>query len=219
MTTPTNQQIIDQYLLDREKIKRIKQAAADAIASLETFQSNREAFLLKTEDPTIVEFLTDLYINGRDGKAAAEAKKKDIGLKQNEIESWLLKMLDKLKSKGFKTEFGTVYPTRKEGVSVEDWDAFLESEILRPAAEELWNRLIADDLLPKLKDDTTISPVRLIVDVLRGASHLEFLNKAVNKTAVLERLGDLDEKTQSRPNPAPAGVKYTAIRTVGVRKN
>jgi len=145
MATPTNQEIIDQYLLDHEKIKRIKKAASDALAQVEQFQANREAYLLKTEDPAIIDFLTDLYINGRDGKAAAEAKKKDIGLKQSEIESWLLKMLDKLKSKGFKTEFGTVYPTLKEAVSVGDWDAFLDAEVLRPAAEEIWNRVLSVD--------------------------------------------------------------------------
>jgi len=214
MSAPTNQQIIDQYLLDREKIKRIKAKAAEAIASLEAFQSNREAYLLKQEDPTLVEFLTDLYINGRDGKAAAEAKKKDIGLKQNEIEAWLLKMLDKLKSKGIKTEFGTVYPTRKEGVSVEDWDAFLEAEILRPAAEEI---IEAIGKLNHPGED--IFDVEDVVAILRSAAHLEFINKGVNKTAVLERMGEKDEKNDSRPKPPPAGVKYSAIRTVGVRKS
>ena len=209
MSAPTNQKIIDQYLLDREKIKRIKAKAAEAIAPLEAFQSNREAYLLKQEDPTLVEFLTDLYINGRDGKAAAEAKKKDIGLKQSEIEAWLLKMLDKLKSKGIKTEFGTVYPTRKEGVSVEDWDAFLESEILTPQASAVFDALNNDEL------PVTMDAMK---ELLRAA-HLEFINKGVNKTAVLERMGEKDEKDDSRPNPPPAGVKYSAIRTVGVRKS
>ena len=211
MTTPTNQQIIDQYLADRDKIKRIKQAAAAALAPLEQYQANREAFLLKTDDPALVEFLTDLYINGRDGKAAAEAKKKDIGLKQNEIEAWLLKMLDKLKSKGFKTEFGTVYPTRKEAVSVSDWDAFLDAEILRPAAEELCSRMLTGDV----NGDS----VDALVDLMRSYAHLEFINKGASKVSVLERMGDKDEKTDSRPNPPPAGISYSAIRTVGVRKS
>jgi hydroxymethylpyrimidine pyrophosphatase-like HAD family hydrolase len=211
MSVPTNQQIIDQYLIDREKIKRIKAKAAEAIASLEAFQSNREAYLLKQEDPTLVEFLTDLYINGRDGKAAAEAKKKDIGLKQSEIEAWLLKMLDKLKSKGIKTEFGTVYPTRKEGVSVEDWDAFLDAEILTPIALELQKAATTTDF--------DMEDVGSIVHMIRSAAHLEFINKGVNKTSVLERMGEKDEKNDSRPNPPPAGVKYSAIRTVGVRKS
>lgn len=210
MTAPTNQQIIDQYLIDREKIKRIKAKAAEAIASLEAFQSNREAYLLKQEDPTLVEFLTDLYINGRDGKAAAEAKKKDIGLKQSEIEAWLLKMLDKLKSKGIKTEFGTVYPTRKEGVSVADWDAVLDFAIVKPTAVAL------AALVNKADDNILLDE---IAQVIHTSAHFEYINKGVNKTAVLEYLGEQDPKDHSRPNPAPPGVNYTAIRTVGVRKN
>jgi len=210
MTTPTNQEIIDQYLIDRGRIKRIKEAAAGAVASLETFQSNREAYLLKQDDPALFDFLTDLYINGRDGKAAAEAKKKDIGLKQNEIEAWLLKMLDKLKSKGFKTEFGTVFPTRKEGVSVEDWDAVVDSQLLLPVAEHL------EDLMALAGAGATVEEVAAAI---KSYMHLELITKGVAKTSVLEIMGDKDEKTDSRPNPPPPGVKYTAIRTVGVRKN
>ena len=213
MSAPTNTQIIEQYLSDREKIRRTRKAADEAVAAVEQFQSNRETYLLQQDDPTIVDFITDLFLNGRDGKAASEAKKKDIGLKQ--AEKWLLKMLDKLKLKGIKTEFGTVYPTRKEGVSVADWDAFLEAEILRPAAEEILKRILDNTLVP----DETCAPVQILVDVLRSAAHLEFINKGVNKTSVLERMGEKDEKTDSRPNPPPAGVNYTAIRTVGVRKS
>ena len=215
MSVPTNTQIIEQYLSDREKIRRIRKAADEAVAAVEQFQSNRETYLLQQDDPTIVDFITDLFLNGRDGKAASEAKKKDIGLKQAEIEKWLLKMLDKLKSKGIKTEFGTVYPTRKEGVSVADWDAFLEAEILNPAGRRLCEELefIGMDGLPQP------AKLELIVSAIRTAAHLEFINKGVNKTSVLERMGEKDEKTASRPNPPPAGVNYTAIRTVGVRKS
>jgi hydroxymethylpyrimidine pyrophosphatase-like HAD family hydrolase len=217
MTTeaPTNERIIEQYLADQAKVRAIKAKAEELIAPIEQFQANREAYLLKQSDPAIVDFMTNLYLNGRDGKASAEAKKKDLGLKQGEIEKWLLTMLDKLKSKGIKTEFGTVYPTRKEAVSVEDWDAFLEAEILTPAAVGVCAEL---DMLGM---DGTPLPGMMdkIISVFRSAAHLEFINKGVNKTSVLERMGDKNEKDDSRPNPAPAGVKYTAMRTVGVRKS
>jgi hypothetical protein len=228
VTTPTNQQIIKQYLADRERVKLVRRACETGFAGLtpeevkvvadtlkgggvstvEQFQANRETHLLTQEDPELFDFLTDLYINGRDGKASAEAKKKDLGLKQTEIEKWLLKMLDKLKSKGFKTEHGTVYPTRKEAVSVEDWDAFLEAEILLPMAAAI------EDIFAAVGAGATQEEV---ASMLKAAAHLEFINKGVNKTSVLERMGDRDEKDESRPNPPPAGVKYTAMKTVGVR--
>ena len=211
MTTPTNDQVIEQYLKTREKIKTIRAKAEELIAAELQFQANRETFLLQTEDAALFDFMTDLYINGRDGKAATEAKKKDIGMKQAEIEKWLMKMLDKLKSTGFKTAHGTVYPTRKEGVSVADWDAFLDAEVLKPMAEALCSRFAAENEEGGLVEE--------LLELLRSAAHLEFINKGVNKTSVLERMGDLDEKKQSRPNPPPAGVNYTAIKTVGVRKS
>ena len=209
MTTPTNEQVIEQYLKTREKIKTIRAKAEELIAAELQFQANRETFLLQTEDAALFDFMTDLYINGRDGKAATEAKRKDIGMKQAEIEKWLMKMLDKLKSTGFKTAHGTVYPTRKEGVSVADWDAFLDAEILTPQANSIFDAWNNDELPPTMEG---------VKELLRAA-HLEFINKGVNKTSVLERMGDLDEKKQSRPNPPPAGVNYTAIKTVGVRKS
>jgi hypothetical protein len=205
---PTPQQIIDKYHADREAIRGIRAEADAKVAAIEQFQANRENYLLTLEDPAIFDFLTDLYINGRDGKATAEAKKKDLGLQMKEIEKWLLKMLDKLRSTGFKTEYGVVFPTRKEGVSVEDFDALLDFAILRPIAEALLVEGAGKDVE---------STVESLTAFLKTLPHFEFLNKAVNKTAVLETMGDQDEKDHSRPNPPPPGVKYTAIRTVGVR--
>ena len=210
MTPPTNKQIVEQYLADRAKIRALRAKLAELIAPLEQFQANRETYLLQQEDPELFDFLVDLYLNGRDGKATAEAKKKDLGMKQADIEKWLLKMLEKLKSKGFKAEHGTVFPTRKEAVSVEDWDAFLNAEILSPMAKAVVGMLGYDG------EEAVDATIRVAAS-LREAAHLEFINKGVNKTSVLERMGDRDEKDDSRPNPPPAGVKYAAMKTVGVR--
>ena len=46
----------------------------------------------------------------------------------------------------------------------------------------------------------------------------EFLNKAANKTACLEVMGER-VKGKGRPNPPPAGVSYVAFETVGVRRS
>lgn len=230
MSAPTNMQIVEQYLKDRERVKLVRRACESGLAgmtpeetqivvaalkgggaaAIEGFQSNRETYLLQQEDPELFDFLTDLYLNGRDGKATAEAKKKDLGIKQADIEKWLLKMLEKLKSKGFKTEHGTVFPTRKEAVSVEDWDAVLAFAVLAPIAT------IIQDIFANI--DAGASPDE-VIEQMKQAAHFEYINKGVNKTAVLEYLGEKDEKDDSRPNPAPPGVKYTAMKTVGVRKN
>lgn len=201
---PTPAQVIETYLKDREKIKALKRQAREEVEKIEAFQRKREDFLLAREDMEVFEFMTDLFVNGRDGKAEKEKEKQDIGLRQEAIEKWLLKMLSKV-GEGIRTSAGTVFKTTRESVTVEAWDSFLEAEILRPAAEALAGLLAG-------------APIDQIEEILRTSAHFEFLNKAVNKTACLEQMGEKDEKTGSRPNPPPAGIKYCAISTVGVRK-
>jgi hypothetical protein len=48
--------------------------------------------------------------------------------------------------------------------------------------------------------------------------HVEYLAKAVRKESILEAMGEQDPKNGSRPHPPMAGVSYTAVQTVGVRK-
>jgi len=52
-----------------------------------------------------------------------------------------------------------------------------------------------------------------LLEYIRTTEEYELLNKAVNKTAALEMMG---EKRQNQP---PPGVKYTAIREVRVRRS
>lgn len=211
---PEPKAVIDKYLVDREKIKAIKRQAKEAVEEIERFQRNREDYLLKTDDIAVFEFFTDLYVHGRDGKAEKEKEKQDIGLRQDAIEKWLLKMLSKV-GEGIRTSAGTVFKTTRESVTVESWDAFMEAEILRPAVEG-FIETFAGDLFDKGYTEQKIED--LVFNILRTSAHFELLNKAVNKTAALEIMGDKDEKSGSRPNPPPAGIKYVALATVGVRK-
>lgn len=213
MTKPTPTAVITKYMEDRERINAIKRKAKEDVETIEAFQRKREDFLLGQDanNMDIFSFLVDLFINGRDGKAAKEQEKKDINLRQDAIEKWLLNMLGK-HAKGIMTEHGTVYKTRKEGISVEDWGAFLNSEILRPAAEGVVGYIESEI---GVCDAGVVSAIERI---LSESGHFEYLNHAVNKTACLEVMGEKDEKTEARPNPPPAGVKYTAFTTVGVRK-
>lgn len=203
---PTTQQVVEKYNETRYQINQLKAKHMMELAQLETYQKAREDFLLQHEDHEIFGFMTDLFINGRDGKAAADKKKSEIGLAQEKIEAWLLKMLSRV-GKSIATDFGTVYKTRKESVSVANWDAFVESELVGPVVAKVME--VYDPAAHTQED---------LSDLIRAALHLELLNHAVNKTAILEVMGDQDEKTGARPNPPPAGVDYKAFAAVGVRK-
>ena len=56
-----------------------------------------------------------------------------------------------------------------------------------------------------------------LIQRIRQSMPLELLTKGANKTACLELMGE-QAKDGSRKNPPPAGLNYTAIQTVGVRK-
>lgn len=217
MSTELNQKIIAKYLEDREVIKNLKKRHAEELRTLEEFQSKREAALMERGDISCFSFFTDLYINGRDGKAEKEKEKESIALNQSKIESWLLKMLSSV-GEGIKTEFGTVFKTRKESVTCGDFELFVNSSMLKPAAYAL------TDAIQKAfyGDGTQVRECPLSVEQIREVMfenlHLEFLNKAIAKAPVLELMGEQDPKDHSRPNPPPAGVNYVAIQTVGVRK-
>lgn len=119
------------------------------------------------------------YVSTRDEikelEKALEEKIKPLKELQERREQYLHQQLTDAGAQNIKTKFGTVYQTRKESVTVADWDAILEWI----TKSEAW----------------------------------EFLNKAVNKTAVLECMGD------ERQYPPPPGVNYTAIATVNIRKS
>ena len=199
-------QIIDKYLADREVIKEIKKRHADELRVIEEFQSKREMALLERGDLTCFDFFTDLYVNGRDGKAEAEKKKESISLDQQKIESWLLKMLNSV-GESIKTTAGTVYKTRKESVTCADFDTFVDQNMLKDAAKDIHDYILANGA-PTVEE---------LVSMIHENMHLEMLTKSVRKEAVLEIMGE-QAKDGSRPNPPPAGVNYVAVQCVGVRK-
>lgn len=203
-------QIISKYLEDREKIKAIKAKHAEELRVLEEFQSKREAALLDLAGIESFGFMTDLYINGRDGKASKEKEKEDISLNQSKLEAWLIKHLNQV-GDSIKTAFGTAYLTRRESVSVADFDAFITHNMLPDAADAVISKLELET------GEICTIPKAEIIEVLRSHMHLELLNKSVNKSAVLERMGDTG-KDGSRPHTPPVGINYVATRVVGVRK-
>ena len=203
------EQIIEKHKADREVIKEMKKRHAEELRTIEEFQSKREAALLERGDMSCFEYLTDLYVNGRDGKAEAEKKKESIALDQTKIEHWLLKMLKGV-GEGIKTSAGTVYLTRKESVTVSDFDLFVDSVMLKDAAEALRDKVEASTGIGMFA-------VEEFVKIIHQHMHLEFLTKAVRKEAILELMGE-QGKDGSRPNTPPAGVNYVAIQSVGVRK-
>jgi hypothetical protein len=64
-----------------------------------------------------------------------------------------------------------------------------------------------------LKESVTVGDADAFFEWVRENDKFEFLNKAANKTAVLELMG---EKRSETP---PPGVNYSATRAVGVRKS
>jgi hypothetical protein len=101
---------------------------------------------------------------------------------------------------------------------VADWGTFVEKELLGPMAKVLAthpgideNQLNEAELLQHLKDSFPY----------------ELLNKAVNKTAVLEIMGEETQlKDESgavigkgRPNLPPAGVNYASKQVVQIHRS
>lgn len=204
------EQIVNKHKEDRVKIKEMKARHAEELRVIEKFQAKREAALLERGDMTVFGYLTDLYINGRDGKSEVEKKKESIALDQTKIEHWLLKMLNQV-GEGIKTEFGTVYKTRKESVTCSDFEMFVRTVMLKDAAQAVL------DLIELGSGELGSFSVAEISQLIQANMHLEYLTKAVRKEAILELMGD-QGKDGSRPNTPPAGVNYVAIQCVGVRK-
>ena len=201
------QKIIQKHQADQEKIKALKAKHEAELNELLAFQTKREQALLEGADMTAFSFLTDLFIQNRDAKSQKEKEKEEIGAKQGAIEQWLLKMLMTV-GDGIKTSFGTVYRTRKESVTVADFDVFVNTNLLTPVAKTIIETF----------EQEAVYTVDDLIQIIRSTMPLELLTKGVNKTACLERMGDADPKDGSRKNPPPAGTNYSAILTVGVRK-
>ena len=130
------QKVIQKYHEDQERIKEVRARHEAELSELLAFQEKREQALLEGADMTAFSFLTDLFIQNRDAKSQKEKDKEIIGAKQGAIEQWLLKMLLTV-GDGIKTEFGTVYKTRKESVTVADFDTFMNVNLLTPVAKTI----------------------------------------------------------------------------------
>ena len=200
------QKVIQKYHEDQEKIKEVRARHEAELSELLAFQEKREQALLEGADMTAFSFLTDLFIQHRDAKSQKEKDKEIIGAKQGAIEQWLLKMLLTV-GDGIKTEFGTVYKTRKESVTVADFDVFVNTNLLTPVAKTIIETF----------EQEAVYTVDDLIQLIRQTMPIELLTKGVNKTACLERMGE-QGKDLSRPLPPPAGTNYVAIQTVGVRK-
>lgn len=208
LDAPLVEKIINKYREDRIRIKEMKARHAEELRELEVFQSRRETALIEHAGIEAFAFMTDLYLNGRDGKSELKKTEENIALNQTKLEAWLLKQLSAV-GEGIKTEFGTVFKTRKESVTCSDFDMFVTENMVKPVAEAL------------LKYDTELNnglfSAEQLVQIIMENIHLELLTKAVRKESCLEIMGD-QKPDGSRPNPPPAGANYTAVQTVGVRK-
>ena len=200
------QKIIQKHHEDQEKIKALKAKHEAELSELQAFQEKREQALLEGADMTAFSFLTDLFIQHRDAKSQKEKEKEEIGVKQSAIEQWLLKMLRTV-GDGIKTPAGTVYLTRRESVTVADFDTFMNVNLLTPVAKTIIETF----------EQEAVYTVDDLIQIIRQTMPVELLTKGVNKTACLERMGE-QGKDLSRPLPPPAGTNYVAIQTVGVRK-
>ena len=215
MTTPTFAQIQKAYDRDRQKIKDLHTQIAELatpiteqIAKLGAFQKAREDFLLQGNDMEAFEFMTALFINGREDKVEVKKAESNLNVDQKKLEEWLLKMLAKV-GNSIATDSGTVYKTRKESVKVADFDAYVEAELVKPLTTSLldaWRSFTSGE-----------RSMEELESFIREHLNIAAIDKSASKTFVLEQMGD-KQKDDSRPNPAPPGIEYNAFATVGVRK-
>lgn len=157
--------------------------------------------------PTAAEVIT-AYIATRD-ELEAKGKEFEVSIKELRDKQVLReKYLDSiLSSQGLQNlsapGAGTAFYKKHEHTSIENYDLFVEENLLKPAAEALLNMI----------EDPGQDPVSQYVNVMREAMKLEYLTNALSKTVVLEAMG------LKRELPPPAGVKYSAQQVVQVRKN
>jgi hypothetical protein len=109
------------------------------------------------------------------------------------------KILTEQAGQNIKTAAGTAFFKKQEFVNVADWDAFVEKELLWPVAKSL------------VMEGTPLSVEEFLEEIKASFPH-ELLNKAVNKTAVLEIMGE------KRENVPPAGVSYVSKQVVQIHR-
>lgn len=197
------EKIIAKYKETREEIKAVKERHTEELRQFEEFQAKRETALIENAGIEAFGFITDLYINGRDGKSEKKKEEENIALNQEKLEAWLLKILASF-AEGVKTEFGTVFKSRKESVTCADFEMYVKENMVKHAVKDLFKSGLMDN-------------EEEMVDFLMENLHLEMLTKNIRKESCLELMGE-QAKDGSRPKSPPAGANYSSKLTVGVRK-
>ena len=147
--------------------------------------------------------VVEKYIATRDEIAARTKALEDalVPLKQFQEarEQYMLGCLREQGAQNVKTHHGTVYQLTKDSVTMADWDAFFEWGFRKPLYEAMKEAGL---------DHEVAAPV---FEKFFQSCASEFLQHAVSKKAVQERLGGGEAP--------PPGINYTQIQTVGIRKS
>ena len=153
-------------------------------------------------DPTVGEVIAKYFETEDEIKRISEeaaAKVKPLEEFQTLRKAFCGKILTEQAGQNIKTPAGTAFFKKQEFVIVADWDAFVEKELLGPVVKEL------DDKIAGLNRG-------MLLQILKDSSPYELLNKGVNKTAVLEIMGE------NRENVPPAGINYVSKQVVQIHR-
>ena len=141
--------------------------------------------------------VTKAYVTTREEIRGLKSQIEKLDELQEKRASYLLGQLQKDNLQNVKTNHGTVYTALKESVTVADWDAVVDY-VIAPLKEML---------------ECSLGVGGVDMRIIKNQLRLEVLNKAVNKTACLEQMGD--DRSQA---PLP-GVNYSAVRVAQIRKS
>ena len=168
-------------------------------------------------DPTVGE-VVEAYFKTEDEikKISDEAAEKIKPLEefQTARKNFCGKLLTEQQGQNIKTAAGTAFFKKQEFVNVADWSTFVEKELLARMIPALCASTGVDESEEKL------------LQILKDSFPYELLNKAVNKTAVLEIMGEeiqlKDEAGavigKGRPNVPPAGINYVSKQIVQIHR-
>lgn len=150
-----------------------------------------------------VDAVVSAYVSTRDEIARLQSelddKLKPLQKLQEVRETYLMTQLNDIGAKNINTPHGTVYQVRKESIKVSEWESFLRWAIINP-------------ILGGIRELNAGIDVGKVSDMMKSVIKSEFFNRAVNKTSVLEMMGN------ERKDPPPPGVDYTAIRAIQIRR-
>lgn len=222
-TTITPQRVAEAFCKTLDEIDGLRAELEEKIKPMLEKQEARYNWLRENGFP--MEFLVQIFVRDRERKRLLTYEiEKIIDPLQSEREQHMTAVLQAHSSGQFNAiGWGTAYPDLKEQVSVENWDAFIEGAILTPVVSVLSKTLSAAQAEGYEVSDEELA------EVIKDALPLNLLNKAVSKSAVLDRMGEMEDilddkgkKTGEKQRPfgdkIPPGVKYNAFRTVKVRK-